>query len=107
MTAFRLRPLDWKETADGFVAHTVFGPITIKVNDGDVTYETWFFDKPHKYEATTVQHAKADARVKFLEALQPALEIVPDGPSEQATALFNEPSGTVTNPAPVWDGKNP
>lgn len=104
MTVFRLRPLDWKEVPDGFVCQTILGPISIRVSENDVTFETWFHDKPQTYEAVSPSHAKADARIKYLEALRPALEIVVDGPSEQTTEILPQPAGSVTNPAPVWDG---
>lgn len=105
MTHFRVRQLQWKEVPGGFVAQTIFGPIAIKVNGDDVKYETWFFDKCKEYEATSLAHAKMEARTKLLEALRPALEIIYDG--EEATEVLRGPGSDIDGLPRTWNrGEN-
>lgn len=104
MTHFRVRQLDWKQVPDGFVAQTILGPIAIKVEGDNVTYETWFFDKPRRYEAASIAHAKVEARSKFLAELRPALEITYD--SEEATEILGQSERTESDPPAIRDWDN-
>lgn len=102
MTHFRVRQLDWKEVPGGFVAQTIFGPIAVKVGpDDDVKYETWFFDKCKEYEATSVAHAKMEARTKLLEVLRPALEIIYDG--EESAQVLRGPDSDIDGLPRSWN----
>lgn len=75
-----IRPLEWKEDPPGYhTTQTIFGPMWIHDHNGFFTYGycfTEYHDEADSIPAESIEVAKLALKQKYLQKLQPALEIV-------------------------------
>lgn len=105
MPHLTIRSLDWIENPSGLHSvKTIFGPMWVNDMNGFATYGYCFkehYDEAMDVPAESVDVAKFALRTKYLEKLQPALELV----NEMATEVHTGTERLITETGRLHAGE--